>query len=94
MRSHNESDVVTMNISVRELKSRLSAYLARARQGETLVITARRKPMARLGPLPAAEASGMAGVQWSRGKPVRFLESRGKVHLKGEPAAKAVLEDR
>jgi prevent-host-death family protein len=83
-----------MNISVRELKSRLSAYLARARQGETLVITARRKPLAQLGPLSAAEVSGIAGVQWNRGKPKRFLESQGKARLKGEPAAKAVLEDR
>lgn len=83
-----------MNVSVRELKSRLSAYLARACQGETLIITTRRKPLARLGPLPADEASGIAGVQWSRGKPRRFLESQGKARLKGEPAAKAVLEDR
>ena len=83
-----------MNVSVRELKSRLSAYLARARQGETLVITARRKPLAQLGPLQAAETSGMAGVRWSRGKPRRFLESQGKARLKGEPAANAVLDDR
>lgn len=84
---------VTMNISVRELKSRLSAYLARVHRGETLVITARRKPLAQLGPLPQGTA-GIAGVRWGGGKPRHFQEARGKAKLKGNRAARAVLEGR
>ncbi|MGH8278334.1 MAG: type II toxin-antitoxin system Phd/YefM family antitoxin [Gammaproteobacteria bacterium] len=82
-----------MNISVRELKSRLSACLARVRQGETLVITARRKPLAQIVPLPEG-SSGIPGVRWNGAKPVQFLEGRGKARLRGNRAARAVLEDR
>ncbi|MGH9353101.1 MAG: type II toxin-antitoxin system Phd/YefM family antitoxin, partial [Terriglobia bacterium] len=80
-------------ISVRELKSRLSACLARVRQGETLVITARRKPLAQLAPLPQG-TPGVPGVRWNGAKPRQFLEGRGKVRLKGSRAARAVLDDR
>ena len=41
-----------MNASVRDLKSRLSRYLRQVQQGETVVITLRGKPIARLVPLP------------------------------------------
>ncbi|MGH8397141.1 MAG: type II toxin-antitoxin system Phd/YefM family antitoxin [Gammaproteobacteria bacterium] len=82
-----------MNISVRELKSRLSACLARVRQGETLVITARRKPLAQLVPLPQG-TSGVSGVRWNGVKPRQFLQGSGKAKLVGNRAAKAVLEDR
>lgn len=37
-----------MDVGIRELKLRLSAYLARVQEGETLVITCRGKPMAKL----------------------------------------------
>ena len=41
-----------MNASVRDLKSRLSRYLRQVQQGETVVVTYRGKPIARLVPLP------------------------------------------
>ena len=41
-----------MNASVRDLKSRLSRYLRQVQQGETVVVTLRGKPIARLVPLP------------------------------------------
>lgn len=52
-----------MKASVRELKSRLSQYLARASAGEDVIITSRGRPVARLlaisetanGELPPAE---------------------------------------
>ena len=37
--------------SISEAKSRLSAYIDRVRRGETVVITDRGKPVARLAPL-------------------------------------------
>lgn len=82
-----------MNISVRELKSRLSACLARVRQGETLIITARRKPLAQIVPLPGG-TFGIPGVRWNGAKPSQFLEARGKAGLKGSRAAETVLDDR
>lgn len=39
-----------MEISVRELKSRLSEYLRRAADGEEVVVTSRGKEVARLSP--------------------------------------------
>lgn len=38
-------------VGIRELKSRLSEYVARARSGESVVITQRGVPVARLEPL-------------------------------------------
>lgn len=36
---------------ISELKARLSAFVARARKGETIVVLDRRTPVAQLGPL-------------------------------------------
>ena len=41
-----------MNASVRDLKSRLSRYLRQGQRGETVVVTLRGKPIARIVPLP------------------------------------------
>ena len=40
------------HVSVRELRQHLSKYLRRIEQGERLVVTERRRPVAMLGPLP------------------------------------------
>ncbi len=40
------------HVSVRELRQHLSRYLRRVEQGERLVVTERRKPVALLTPLP------------------------------------------
>lgn len=40
------------DVSVRELKAKLSAYLDRAAKGEAIRVTERGKPKAILGPLP------------------------------------------
>jgi prevent-host-death family protein len=47
-------EVVTMTheqVGIRELKSRLSEFVDRARAGETLVVTDRGRPVAELRPL-------------------------------------------
>jgi prevent-host-death family protein len=41
-----------MDVGVRELKQRLSAYLDRAERGEIIRVTDRGRPKAILGPLP------------------------------------------
>ncbi|HET7745581.1 MAG TPA: type II toxin-antitoxin system prevent-host-death family antitoxin [Gaiellaceae bacterium] len=42
-------------MSVRELRQHLSRYLRRVAEGERLVVTERRRPVAMLGPLPENE---------------------------------------
>jgi prevent-host-death family protein len=51
-----------MDVGVRELKQRLSAYLDRAERGEIIRVTDRGRPKAILGPLPgrARLAEGVA----------------------------------
>jgi prevent-host-death family protein len=44
-----------MEVGIRELKARLSSYVARARRGETVVVTDRGRPVARIGPAGAAD---------------------------------------
>jgi len=43
-----------MNVGIRELKSHLSHYLARVREGEELIITDRGEPVARIEPVVRA----------------------------------------
>ena len=50
-----------MNASVRDLKSRLSRYLRQVQRGETVVVTLRGKPIARLVPLPSLPVGRAAG---------------------------------
>jgi prevent-host-death family protein len=45
-------------VGVRELRRHLSAYLARVRRGERLIVTERNRPVAELGPL-AREHPGL-----------------------------------
>ena len=40
------------HVSVRDLRQHLSRYLRRVEQGEHLLVTERRRPVAMLGPLP------------------------------------------
>jgi prevent-host-death family protein len=44
-----------MTISIRELQQNLKGAMARVERGQTIEITRRRRPIARLAPLPAAE---------------------------------------
>jgi prevent-host-death family protein len=47
-----------MDVSIRELKNRLSEYLRRAQAGEEVVVTSRGKPVARLSaPRPRDHAT-------------------------------------
>ena len=51
-----------MNASVRDLKSRLSRYLRQVQRGETVVVTYRGKPIARLVPLPSLLLEELLGI--------------------------------
>lgn len=43
-----------MDVGIRELKAKLSEYVARAKRGEVIRVTDRGEPVAQLTPLPAA----------------------------------------
>lgn len=82
-------------VGLRELKTHLSEYVSRSRDGERLVITDRGREVAELAPLSATRKAMIAlreagKVTWSGGKPegLRGLGARGK------PVAETVTEDR
>lgn len=82
------------DVSVRELKARLSHYLQRAAGGEVIRVTERGRPKAVLGPLPgrARLGEGIAAgwIRGPEGRPTgpwrRFKASR--------PVAEMLAEDR
>lgn len=54
-----------MDVGVRELKSKLSAYLARAAAGELITVTDRGRPVAVLAPPPGAvDLTAAAKAGW------------------------------
>lgn len=88
---------MTDEVSVRELKTHLSDYLRRVREGESLVVTSRRRPLARLTPVPQpgthelAWVGALQDVRWAGGKP---RGGRRRPVISGKTAAARVLEDR
>ncbi len=85
-------------VGVRELKTHLSRYLQRVRQGERIVVTARAKPVAVLGPADASVQTRRAErllarglVRWDGGKP---RGAARPVSISGPSVASAVTEDR
>jgi prevent-host-death family protein len=95
------ADVVASQVSVRELKTHLSAWLARAQSGEVLEVTSHRRPIARITgvratdpstthPLQAAMDAGL--VSWSGQRPTfpPPIQLRGG----GKSVSEMVLEDR
>lgn len=85
-------------VGIRELKTHLSRHLRRVRAGTRLLITERGRSIATLSPVDAPIGMEWAhqlvaegAAHWNGGKP------RGgsrKLRLKGNFAARAVLEDR
>ena len=82
-------------IGLKDLKARLSEYVAQCRDGEHIVITDRGREIAELVPLSAARRAMNAlrdsgRVTWNGGKPGGL---RG-VAVRGRPISDTVLEDR
>lgn len=86
-----------MQVSVRDLKNNLSKYMRLVRQGEPVVVTTHRTPVARLLPIPEIEKAGLRRllqldwIHWSGKKP------RGGTlcpEIRGKTLAESVLEDR
>jgi len=95
------ADVVASQVSVRELKTHLSAWLARAQSGEVVEVTSHRRPIARITavratdpgtthPLQAAMDAGL--ISWSSQRPV--FPPPIRLSGVGKSVSEMVLEDR
>ena len=95
------ADVVASQVSVRDLKTHLSEWLARAQSGEVVEVTSHRKPIARItavkpagsgitSPLQKAIDTGL--ISWSGQKP--NLPPPVKLRGQGKLLSDIVIEDR
>ncbi|MBI3592970.1 MAG: type II toxin-antitoxin system prevent-host-death family antitoxin [Nitrospirae bacterium] len=84
-----------ISVGVKELKAKLSSYIAQAREGEEIVITDHGKDVALMIPL-SKERKAVKSLmdegkaKWSGEKPKGV---RG-IRIKGKALSKTVLEDR
>jgi prevent-host-death family protein len=84
-----------VTVGIRELKAKLSSYVLKVKNGETIIVTERGKDVAILEPISPAREAMMRLVRegkakWGGGKPKGV---RG-VKIKGKPLSDTVLEDR
>jgi prevent-host-death family protein len=90
-----------MEVSVRDLKDRLSEYLRRVEKGERLVVTDRKRPIAEIGPVKRGR---MTHEQWfsflgergelARAKRPRKFADVKPTRIRGEPLSKTILDGR
>jgi len=95
------ADVVATQVSVRDLKTHLSAWLSRAQAGDVVEVTSHRKPIARITavepegpgvsrPLQRAQDAGL--VSWNGQKPA--LPAPIRLQGQGPLVSAIVLDDR
>jgi len=90
-----EKEFVMLIVGIKELKAKLSSYVAKVGAGEEVVVTDHGKEVALLVPV-ARERQAVrvlmdsGKVQWSGGKP----KGTAGVGIKGKPLADTVLEER
>jgi len=82
-------------VGIKELKTKLSEYVEKARAGEMVVVTDRGKPVAELVPLSPTklrllELVDAGEITWGGGKPKGL---RGVV-VRGEPMSDTVIRAR
>lgn len=85
-----------MNVSIRELKAHLSRYLQLTQEGETVVVTSRNHPVAKLEPVTASPAGWPAipAMKWADGHP-KLTRSRSQApKIEGEPLAEWIIRNR
>lgn len=88
-------------VGSRELKNRLGSFLARVGRGETILVTHRGKPIAKLSPVKEDAAAVRLEAL------LRQMEAEGHIRLatgtmraskpvsaKGRPASRIILEER
>ena len=90
-----------MEVSVRELKDRLSEFLRRVQAGERVIVTDRKRPIAEIGPISQER---MTAEQWlehleergelTRGRRPRRFRDVKPTKIRGEPLSKTILDSR
>jgi prevent-host-death family protein len=92
---------IASQVSVRDLKTHLAAWLARAQAGEVVEVTSHRKPIARITAVKPADAGISSPLQkaidaglisWNGQKPV--IPSPVKLNDGGPLISDIVIEDR
>ncbi len=90
--------MAVVTVGIRELKARLSKYMQRVQEGETVIITERGKPVGQIIPISSAPEQKLADLQqaglvmWNGRKlpPYRpTVRARGK-----KTVADLLIEDR
>ncbi len=82
---------VSMEVGIRELKSKLSEYLGRVSDGEELVITDRGTPVARV--IPFADTTLQRGFEEGWVEAPRRQGLAPFVPMRGSAAVMSVLDD-
>ncbi|HIE11855.1 MAG TPA: type II toxin-antitoxin system prevent-host-death family antitoxin [Desulfotomaculum sp.] len=87
-----------MEVGIREIRDRFSRYLKRVKQGETLVVTERNTPIAKLVPADLQAPPEILSLvdsrlaSWKGGKPLGLARSPS---VRGEKTlAEMITEDR
>jgi prevent-host-death family protein len=85
-----------MDANIRQLKARLSDLIRRVGAGETITVSVRNRPVARIVPIAKARAARdlarTAGIVWKGGKPTGL--PRGERSPRGVTLSDWVAEDR
>lgn len=87
-----------MEVGIREIKSQFSRYLKRVKQGETLIITERNTPIAKIVPAELEAPPEILGLvdsglaYWKGGKPLGLARSPSVKG--GKTLAEMITEDR
>ena len=84
-----------VTVGIKELKTRLSEYVERTREGERFLVTDRGEPVAELIPLSPerqalAKLAAEGAIEWGGGKPKGL---RG-VFVRGEPVSETIIRAR
>lgn len=90
-----------VTIGSRELKTRLGTYLRQVREGATILVTDRGRPVAELRPVPPAATDdearlaelAAAGLVTPRSRTTPPVEEN-PVRIPGPPISQTVIEDR
>lgn len=82
-------------VGIKELKAKLSSYVARVRNGEQIIITDHGQEVGLISPISAernliTSFMELGKAHWSGGKP----KGVKGIALKGKPLSETILEDR
>lgn len=85
-----------MEANIRQLKANLSSLIRKVQAGDTVTVSVRNRPVARIVPIARAaqlnELARIPGIVWKGGKPVGL--AHGEILPRGVSLARWVAEGR